>query len=449
MVTVAKFGGAALADQDGFARAARIVTTYDRPVVVVASAMAGITDTLDAFLDAPGDEASVQSLVDDIEARHQAALPDAGDPSAADAIAALIAGLRRLMLGISFTAEVSARLRDDVLSHGERLAVCVLAAALRAAGQPARSHDAAAAGIITDGPFGSARPSADVGQSIAKALADVDHVPVVTGFYGVDADGRPTSFGRGGSDYVASLIGAALQADAVDLWKDVPGFLTADPKAVPDATLVTELDYGEAAELAYFGANVLHPRAVEPVAEAGIPIRIRHLAQPDAPGTVVHGNAPRSDRMVRSAASRAGLALVRLNGPGMGHTPGIARRVFEALGDAGVNVLNMANSQATFALLIGEDQAVAANDALQPLVGGSIRSVDVIPGRSLVCVVGRGLGETPGSAARILQAVSDRAVNIEMISLGASEIAIDFIVPSEQRVDALQGLHRVFMEVPA
>lgn len=449
--TVHKFGGSALEDPDRIAQVVRIVAGLTGPRVVVASAFGGVTDVLRTAADRVRDEADVVPILDGLRTRHQQALaavaPD--DAAAHTDLDDAFTHLERLLYGIAFTQEPTPRLRDRLQAFGEQLSTLVLAAALRQAGVDAAALGAEDAGVRTQGPYGKARPDLDaIRNAVPDALRPhlaAGRVPVVTGFYGVDGDGHPTLFGRGGSDYVAALVAAAMDAQALHLWKDVPGFLTADPRAVEDAVLVPELDYGEAAELAYFGSRLLHPRAVEPVQGAGIPVRIRSFLDPGAAGSTIHADAaPAADR-VRSAASRDGLAILRLEGPGMVHAPGVARRVFTALEEAGVNVHNMANSQASFALLLDDGDADRAHDALQPLTGGSIQAVRILRDRSLVCVVGRGLGETPGSAAEILRTVADADVNVEMISLGASDIAIDFIVPSDARGRALRSLHGRFL----
>lgn len=454
---IMKFGGAALRDGPGLARVAAIVAAAQGPRVVVASAMEGVTDLLAASVaDVRRDEGHVFVLVESLRERHAAALAHvapAGDEAAQYALAANLERLERLLYGIAYTQELTARLWDLVLSFGERLSAPLAAAALRARGMTAVALDAEHAGLRTLGPFGNARPDLQALRREATTRLgphlDAGSVPVVTGFYGVDAEGHATLFGRGGSDYVAALLGFALRAQCVELWKDVPGFLSADPRAVPDARLVPELGYDEAAELAHFGAKVLHARAVEPVEPAGIPIHIRSFHDPDARGSVIHAGAAAAAPLVRSVASKDRLAILRLSGPGMAHTPGVGKRVFDALAERGINVLNMATSQASFALLLEEADLERAHEALRPLVGGVIQGMDRLPGRSLVCVVGRGLGATPGSAARILQAVGDKGVNIEMISLGASDIAIDFIVPSQDRLLAMQGIHEAFQRAPA
>ncbi len=454
MTRIMKFGGAALRDGPAMRHVANIVATAEYPRVVVASAMQGVTDALVQALPAVAkDESQVYVLLSGLKDKHEAALrevaPD-GDDAATYALRACLERLERLLYGIAYTGEYGPRLADMVQSFGERLSVIILAAALRNAGIHGMHMDGEHAGVRSLGPFGNARPDlAKMREEVPAHLGRmIDHgdVPVVTGYYGVDSDGHTTLFGRGGSDYVASLLGVALDVEAVELWKDVPGFLTTDPLAVPEAVLVPDLGYDEAAELAQFGAKVLHPRAVEPVAEAGIPILIRSVREPDARHSHIRADVAPSSNLVRAAASRDHLSIIRLNGPGMAATPGVAKRVFDALEH--INILNLSTSQATFALLLEARDADRAKKALEPLVGGVIQSIEILRERSLVCVVGRGLGETPGSAASILEAVSSEGVNIEMISLGASDIAIDFIVHSDQRQAALQGVHRTFLEGP-
>ncbi len=451
---VMKFGGAAVRDGAAMLRVAEIVASQDEPRVVVTSAMQGVTDALVAGLGSvTRDESQVYLLLDSLRDRHESALaavaPD-GDEAASYALRQALERLERLLYGIAYTQETTPRLSDLVQTFGERLAAPVLAAALRRAGVDAVALDSEHAGVCSLGPFGNARPDgarmrAETHTKL-RPMLKAGQVPVVTGYYGVDPDGHATLFGRGGSDYSAALLAVALDCHALELWKDVAGFLTADPRAVAEARLVEAMGYDEAAELAYFGAKVLHPRCVEPLAPAGIPIHIRCFQDPQAPGTIVSSTSEPAPALVRSVACKPDLGILRLNGPGMAYTPGVAKRVFDGLSAAGINVLNMSTSQATFALLLEESDLDNAREALAPLIGGVIQSTQALKNRTLVCVVGRGLGETPGSAAKILAAVSTKGVNVEMISLGASDIALDFIVESNQAAAALRGLHDTFLD---
>ncbi|MEA3202570.1 MAG: aspartate kinase, partial [Thermoplasmata archaeon] len=432
MAVVMKFGGVALRDGDGMRRAAAIVAQAGGGRVVVASAMAGVTDRLRAALaDARRDPATVQGTLDALRHQHLAALGDAAGAAETDALAALLERLARLLHGVALTQEVTPRLRDLAQSFGERLAVTTLAAVLRATGTPAAAFDAEAARVLTLGPFGNANPDLaglrrECAPRLRAALA-AGQVPVVTGYYGIDADGNPTLFGRGGSDFVAALVAHALRAEALELWKDVPGFLTADPRAVAGACLVAELRYDEAAELANYGARILHPRTVEPLEADRIPLRIRPLADPAAPGTLIRAEPTPAAHPARSVATLPDVAIVRLGGAGMASTPGMGERILAPLAAAGINVINLAAGGASFALLLDGADASRAQAALAPLVGGPLHAMDARSDRTLVCVVGRGLGQAPGAAAAILGAVGDAGVNVEMISLGASDIAIDFV----------------------
>ncbi len=449
---VLKFGGAALRDAAGIRRAAAIAGEGTDPRIVVTSAMEGVTDALlDAQRRSRQSESDVKPAVEALRVRHLATLRELapGDPGAAAEVAAVLERLERLLYGIAYTQEVTPRLHDLVQSHGERLAAPLLAAALRAAGRNAVALDGEAAHIRSVGPFGNANPDLDgLRREAAPALrrlAESGTVPVVTGYYGVDREGHATLFGRGGSDYVAALVAYAVRADRLELWKDVAGFMTADPRAVPEARLLPRIGYDEAAELANFGAKVLHPRTVEPVQGDGIPIHIGHVADPRKPGTVVLADPGLAQALVRSVATTTGVGVLRLNGPGMAYTPGVARRVFNPLADAGINVINMATSQASFALLMDDRDLERAEQALAGLKGNVVQSFERFTGRSLVCVVGRGLGDVPGSAARILQAVAAAGVNVEMISLGASDIAIDFVVRQDVAARAVRAVHEAFL----
>jgi aspartate kinase len=452
MTVVLKFGGAALRDAAGLRRAAAIVAQSGGRRVVVASALGGVTDRLrGALAAAVQDQSSVAPAVAALRQQHLAALPT---PSGADAgaITDLLARLERLLQGAAFTQEATPRLRDLVQSFGERLAAVALAAALRACGVPAQAFDAEAARVLSLGPFGNANPDLaglrrECAPRLEAALA-AGQVPVVTGYYGVDRDGNATLFGRGGSDYVAALVAYALRAEALELWKDVPGFLTADPRAVAGAALVPELRYDEAAELANYGARILHPRTVEPLQAERIPLRIRPLADPAAAGSVVCAE-PRgaaAAHPVRSVATLPDVAVLRLTGAGMASTPGMGERILAPLAAAGINVINLAAGGASFALLLDGADLPRAQGALATVVGGPMQALDARPGRTLVCVVGRGLGQTPGSAAAILGAVGRAGVNVEMISLGASDIAIDFVVRREDADAAVRAVHGLFAE---
>jgi aspartate kinase len=310
--------------------------------------------------------------------------------------------------------------------------------------------DADEVGMLTDGVFGNASPlmpaiEHNFQRTLVQSYLKQGVTPVLTGFFGCDAQGHVTTFGRGGSDYAASIVAAALKAERLEVWKDVDGFLTADPRIIKEAIVIDEMTYDEAAELAYVGAKVLHPRTVEPLRDLRIPLVVRNTSRPEQPGTFITALASQSRRTLRSAATKDGLAILKIYGPGMAYTPGVGEKVFTALGRAKVNVYNMAASQASFALLVGEEDLDRGLKALEALRDAVIQSVEGIPEMSLVCVVGRGIGSTHGTAGKIFTAVGHAGVNIEMISVGASDIALNFVVKRKDRDACVRAIHGEFL----
>ena len=451
-----KFGGTSVGDGEIIRHSAGIVKAYsgEHPVVVT-SAMAGVTDAITAHLKKVSeDEVNIPIIIDALRDKHVAAANLAVRDlhtrhGAIYQIGKILERLERLLFGIAYTEELTPKAKDYALSFGERLAAPLVSATLTDVGVESEAIDAEHARLLTDGNYNNATPDlAAIEKAYPEtvgAIVDQGVVPVVTGFYGVDKRGHATVFGRGGSDYVAAILAYAGNASVLEIWKDVAGFMTTDPRVVPEARPLAVMSYDEAAELANFGAKVLHPRTVEPVALKNIPIRVRNTMDPENPGTLIHGIASVDAAIMRAVAARDSLAIVKLIGPGMAYTKGIGLRTFNVLSSAGVNVINMAASQASFALLIDQTDLDVAVSALQTIVGGVIQGVEAIPDMALICVVGKGLAETPGTAAKILGSISGANVNIEMISLGASNIAIDVIVRAKDKEAAVRAVHDTFL----
>lgn len=450
-----KFGGTSVGSGPMLQRACEIVAAAPPERVVVISAMNGVTDSiLETLPRVQRDEGAIEPFLRTLLERHLTTMRDAGASDAETVrvtreVEALLQRFERLLYGIAYTEELTAKTKDMAVSFGERLCVRVLAGLLRSRGVEAEGVDADEAGMLTDGVFGNASP---VMPAISKNLdrTVVGRVrggvtPILTGFFGCDSAGRVTTFGRGGSDYAASIVAAALHASRLEIWKDVDGFLTADPRIIKDAQPIDEMTYDEAAELSYTGAKVLHPRTVEPLKELNIPIVVRNTGSPALQGTVISATAPVSRKNLRSAAVKEKLAIVRIYGPGMGYTPGVGEKVFTALGRNKVNVYNMAASQASFALLIDSDQLDRAMKAIQGLNDPIIQSVEGITDMCLVCIVGVGIGATHGTAGKIFTAVGRAGVNVDMISVGASDIALNFVIRRKDRDACIKAIHSEFL----
>lgn len=452
---VLKFGGVALQDGASIRRVATVIKSEpDGHRVIVASAMKGVTDVIANSLDKiRHDEARAHMVMSELRKTHHDATQEIQDGSIRGEITysldKTLAALERLLFGICYTEEITNRSSDLALSFGERLSSRLLAGYLQDVGVASEAFDADKIGITTNGQFGWASPDlvatrANLAERLVPKLNGL--LPVVTGFFGADPQGHTTLFGRGGSDFSAAIIANALDAEVLEIWKETTGFMTADPRLVPKARRIAQMGYEEAAELANFGAKILHPRTVEPLAPKRIPIRVRELKDPKSPGTLITRLEDAPPCFIRSVALRKNLTVVKLLGPGMGYTPGVAYTVFKALKEVGVNVINLAASEATFALLIDGADTKKARAALETTKGGVIQDVKLQEQMGLVAVVGKGLGDRVGSASQILGSVSKAGVNIYMISLGASDIAIDFVIRESDAEKALQAVHRAFLE---
>lgn len=453
---VVKFGGGCLRDADGFKRAAGIVLREPEPPAVVVSALAGATDTLDSGLKrAVRNEAGVGRTVAAFRARHED-LAGALLPTAAireDVAAQLdrrLVRLEQLLRGAALTGEASPFNRDRVLSCGERCAAVLLAGALREAGLDARALESEHIGLAASGPPGEA--TADLPafrRAIKKNALGLEagrFVPVITGFYGVVSKRRVVSFGRNSSDYSAAVVAAALRAPLLEIWKDVDGFMTADPKRVPGAKPIARLSFAEAAELSYFGAKVLHPRTWEPIAGLDGTVRIRHLFRPDLAGTEVSAAGRTAEGVLKGVTHNDRLAVLRVVGAGVGCKPGIIGAIGRSLADHGVNIISVITAQTAINVLVAESDAERALKVLRAVRLGVLSRVELETGLSLVAAVGEGLSERKGLAARVFTAVAEAGINVEIISSGASGVAAYFLVRKEAALPAVRALHAEFFE---
>lgn len=444
--SVIKIGGSNLKKPGDIARIASIVARYEEPPVIVVSAFYGITDAILARLGSGGDPAA---LADFYRGAIREAIP-AGpyrDGAAAE-IEARLQRLERYFLGIDYIGETPDSVHDALLSYGERLSSCLIAHALSAGGLEAAEFLPEDLGLRTDGEFGSATFDYAASRASVSAALSGGGLAVVPGFYGIDAKGRPTLFGRGGSDYSAAAIARCIGAASLDVYKDVDGFLSADPGAVPGARTVARLSYTEAAELSYFGAKILHPRTVEPLIEAGIPIRIFNvgkLAGPASPFTVIDASIEEGDSIVKCVSSIGNAAILRLEGPGVGFKHGILARVTGALDAAGINIRSVVTAQTAIDILLQDADLALAYDLAKSLHVAGVVEVMPMPGLSVVAAVGEGLLERSGIAARALGAVARKGINILVVTAGAARAAMYFIVRSADRDSAVEAIHGEFM----
>lgn len=452
---VMKFGGTSVQDAAAIRRLAGIVRGHAarRPVVVV-SALSKVTDELSALARmAEGGEvtAEMEARISALINRHGREADTLVTGEALDRLhGELAAALREIPLLLEVMAAhpgTRRPLRDELLSWGERLSSHLVAAALRTDATASRWVDARQC-IRTTEEHGRAEPLMDdtrqaVRAALGPALA-AGEVPVLGGFVGATPGGATTTLGRGGSDFSAALVGASLDAAEIQIWTDVSGFMTADPRVVPSARGIPRLTYAEAAELAYFGAKVLHPRTLHPAVERGIPVRVCNSMAPESASTLIDaaGSTPAAAG-VKAVAHKTGITIVRITSARMLGASGFLRAIFEAFDRHGIAVDVVATSEVSVSLTVDQpDRLPNAVRDLQPL-----GQVDVEGGYAIVCVVGEALRATPGIAARVFGALA--GINVALISQGASGINLTFAVHEQDAPTAVRLLHRESLESAA
>jgi aspartate kinase len=380
-------------------------------------------------------------------ANHLIACRDKQQEYARD-LAKSLSRLERLYYGLNFTREISPRMRDIISSFGERFAAALLAFALECRGCKATYRLPHKIGMITDGKFGDA--TADLAQTAANfqehllPIISPDTVVFVPGFFGVSEEGDITTFGRGGSDYSAAVVAAALDAEGLEIWKDVDGFLSADPRMVRNATLIPTLSYEEAAELAYFGAAILHPRTIEPVRAKNIPIAIKNTLHPEVQGSVITRESPKRAMGVKSVAHTTDIGILKVHASGVGARQGILGLVANRIAEAGINIKSVVTSQTCISLLLASKDLEAGHKALKTLRPEPYQRIEKVDNVALIAIVGDGLLRCKGIAARCFGAVAQADVCIEMISFGPSKAALYFLVPRNELETTINAIHRTF-----
>lgn len=458
---VHKLGGASLADAPAFRRAVALLREQPKPIVVVVSAMAGVTDALleIARQAVEGDQASVAAATAALGERHTRiaraiARPGPRRARLLKAIRESHTELEGLARGLSLVRDLTPRIRDHIVARGERLSALLLTEALRKVGVKARFVDATEIVACND-EMGIASPDIQrttrLVRSKLRPMIAARVVPVVPGFIGITRAGHVATLGRGGTDLSATLIGGALGAADITLWKDVPGLLTADPRVVVDGRVIPQLTPREAAEIAYYGAKVLHPRALVPLRGRRIPVRVRPFLDPAAPGSEVSPRRAGRGYPVKAVSAIRSQAMVTLSGNGMLGVPGVAARAFGALQRAGISVslISQASSEHSICFTVPDDSAVDAASVLEAafaeeLSNGDVDGVALERQLATIAVVGDGMAGTPGIAARVFGALAAGGINIIAIAQGSSELNISFVVREDDANVAVRQVHDAF-----
>jgi aspartate kinase len=458
-----KFGGTSVGDASCIARAAAIVKSAaaERPVAVVVSAMSGVTNRLiDAAHHAEAGEAEyATNVVVELRSQHEKALQAlVSAPSRAaeveKALANVLAELERLLQGTALLRELTPRALDAISGMGERLSAPLLAAALNELGVSSVAVSATEV-IVTDPHHGRAEPlmapTRERAEKVLRPLLKKGVVPVVTGFIGATLEHVPTTLGRGGSDYSATILGAALDAQETIIWTDVDGVKTADPKLVPDARTIDEISYNEAAELAYFGAKVLHPNTLRPVTAAGVPVWIRNSFAPEKLGTKITARGNSNGGGVKALTAIRGVTMITVGGPGIVGLTDVLARSFAATAALRINVLfvSQSSSQNDICFVISsadEKRAVEAlRNAFAPEIAEeTLEHVSCNSNVAVVAVVGENMHGIPGVAGRTFSALGREGINIIAIAQGSSEYNISLVIEATATQHAMRTLHNEF-----
>jgi aspartate kinase len=447
--TIMKFGGTSVEDADAFRNVAEIVRAAVplRPVVVV-SAIGGFTNALlrSVHKAIEGDARAATRLLDHDLRRHTAICGELLNAESCAAFELTVAVARReirqLHKIIAVHPVTHPPLQDEIVAYGEQLSSQLLAAVLREANLNARYVDARRC-LKTDDNYGSAMPLAETAEATRSELTpllDSSKIPVLGGFIGSTSKGVTTTLGRGGSDYSAAIIGAALSAREIQIWTDVSGVLTADPRIVKKARTIPVLSYQEAAELAYFGAKVLHPKTIQPAIDCRIPVRVCNSRAAGEAGTLIVAESEATPQTVKAIAHKNGITTVQVTSARMLGAYGFLRALFEVFDRHRTAVDVVTTSEVSVSLSI--DDASALAELIPDLE--QLGTVEVEEHRTIISIIGEGLRSTPGIAARIFSEISD--INVMMISVGASSVNLTFMIEESRAIEVIKRLHYVCFE---
>jgi aspartokinase/homoserine dehydrogenase 1 len=460
---VMKFGGTSVGDASCIARTSQIIAKAARQsgCVVVVSAMSGVTNRLIEAAKAAqtGNAADAEAILDALEKQHETALssllPDEQKRAQLrQRLERVLAEGSRLCEGTGLLRELTPRTLDAISSLGERLSAPLVAAAVNELGVPSEAIEATEL-IVTDAFHGGAEPQMELTRAKSQArlrpLLEKGIVPVVTGFIGATAEGQLTTLGRGGSDYSATILGAAMDADEVIIWTDVDGVLTADPHLVAEARTIPVISYREAAELAYFGAKVLHPKTLNPVVQAAIPVWIRNSFTPERPGTKITPEGRSIGGGVKALTAIRDVTLISVGGPGIVGLPDVVGRTFSTTAEVRANVLliSQSSSQNDICFIVSTTDAQRTVEALRKefahdLAHHKVEHITVDSKIAIVAVVGENMRGTPGIAGKTFNALGRENVNLIAIAQGSSESNISFVIEERDVKKALATTHREF-----
>jgi aspartate kinase len=463
MRLVMKFGGTAINSADKVRHIASLIKSQkekgNNEIVGVISAARGMTDKISSI---PvniktSDKQFIADFLNNTRYIHINIIDNAIKNEklkneARSVLSALIKELEDILTGILLLGEITPKSLDYLMSFGERLSTPIVSFALRDIGSLSEYLTGKEAGILTDSNYGEARPLMDTTRLRVvhkiEPLLSSNVIPLVTGFIGADQNGNTTTIGRGGSDYTATIIASSIDADEVWFLGDVDGLMTADPKIVSEAKVLREVSFAEAMEMALFGAKYMHPRALEPVMDTKIPVRIRNAFNVDHQGTLISQNVTKSSqKTIKSISAIRHTALIDVSGGGMVGAPGTAAKIFDALAKNRVNIMMISQSpsESSISIVVRRDELDKAIMTLDlNLLGKVVKRVNINNDVAVIAAVGSGMRGIKGVAAKVFNAVAKRNVNVIMIAQGSSELNLAFVVNDSDCEQVVIALHDEF-----
>jgi aspartate kinase len=458
-----KFGGTAVDSGKKIVHITDLIKSYHdkgNEIIGVFSAVSGITDEI---LNVSGyvlkrDNKKIKDFISKTRSIHVDIINDSIKNKtykikAFQVVDVLIKEMENILNGIVLLTEVTEKALDHLLSFGERLLTPIISYSLLDKGIDSVYLTGQEVGILTDSNFGQARPLIDTTKIRVKyhidPLLKENKIPVITGFIGADQNGNITTLGRSGSDYTATIIAVCIDADEVWLWTDVNGLMTADRRIVKEAKVLKEVSFAEAIELSLFGAKYMHPRALEPVMDTKIPIRIRNAFNLSNGGTIISKNPSKSSqKIVKAIIAIRNTALIDVSGGGMVGAPGTAAKIFDALARQSVNIMMISQSpsESSISMVVKKDDLDTAITTLDlTLLDKVIKNVRVNENVAVIAVVGSGMRGTKGIAAKVFSSVSKKNINVIMIAQGSSELNLAFVVNNSDCEKAVKTLHEAFI----
>ncbi len=450
---IVKFGGSNLKTREDLQKIIRVVKTYNRPLVIVVSAFFGITNYLikgiEEVIGSEDHISTMQKFIRELKAETiESNIRDNKEKSELyEKIDRRLGDLEKYLKGVHYIGDVPEFVEDQILSYGEKLSSLMLTGILNSAGIPAEEKLPEDIGFITDGEFQNASVNFESSAETVSRELSGDKVYVIPGFYGISEEGKVTLLGRGGSDYSAAAFARCLDAESLDIWKDVNGYMSADPKLVKNPVRIRELSYTEAAELSYFGAKILHPRTVEPLMDKDIPVRIFNIDKENPslePLSVIDSRVILAENVVKSVTYSDNFAVLKLNGPGVGIKPGVLGHICTILDTHGINIKSVVTAQTCINIYLEQSDLREADMVIRKSKLPTIREITPLENLSVIAIVGEGILNSHGLAFKMLNAINREKINAKIISGGASEVASYIVVESINRDRAIGVIHSEF-----